>query len=164
MRNVNSSSDEYRSLRERYNPIEKGRKIRVLFIAESPPKPSKSEQPYFYNKNSKRKGLWWHLSQVLYDGEMNKKEEFLERFQEDGYFLIDIFSTKQELDDILKKKSYTEATRISQRLFNTIQRLEPGRVVLLGKRAAKLIAGCLPFGSETNVERFRNFVKASIKD
>lgn len=162
---MNSLSEKYRSLRERYNPIEKGRRIRVLFIAESPPKPGKSELPYFYNKDSKGKGLWWHLSQMLYDGEMDKKEEFLERFQEDGYFLIDIFLTRQELDDMrAKKKGYAEATRISQRLFKTIQRLEPERVVLLGKRAAKLIAGCLPFGSEDNVERFKKFVKASIEN
>jgi hypothetical protein len=44
--------------------------------------------------------------------------------------------------------------KISKKLFDRIQRLDPEKVVFLGKRNAKLIAGCVPFDNKTNVERF----------
>ena len=102
---------KYRTYREVYDPRRKGKNIRVLFIAESPPASKNKENlPYFYNKDSQRKtgALWWYFNQVLYGEDEIEKEKFLRRFQDDGYFLIDVFQTKQELIDIREEVKLEE--------------------------------------------------------
>ena len=102
--------------------------------------------------------------EALYDGELSNKAEFLRRFRGDGYSLIDVFPTKQELIDVqneVKREEYTNAVRVSKNLFDRIQGLKPKKVVFIGKGTAKLIAGCLPFGSKANVERFKKFIGVS---
>ena len=94
------SFEIYRSFREKYKPP----KIRILFIAESPPKLKKGELPYFYNKEYKQKGLWWYFKEALYNRKSIEKAEYLERFQKDGYYLIDVFSTRQELCEVKNEK------------------------------------------------------------
>jgi hypothetical protein len=156
----------YAEFSKKYRP-RKNVGIRILFVAESPPKPKDSQNPdYFYNEDTQQqKGkLWWHFNEVLYSGEERDKVGFLRRFQQDGYFLIDVFQTKQELVDIrqeVKMEEYENITRISQNLFKRIIKLKPEKVVFLGKTTAKLIAGNLPFRSEANVLRFKRFVKAA---
>ena len=158
--------ERYSSYREEYNPIRIGKKIKILFVAESPPKPGKRELPYFYNKNSQFKGLCWHFNNAIYNGKLDNKREFLQRFRDDGYFLIDLFSTRYELDQLRekeKKVNYEQVMNINQRLFKNIERLKPEKVILLGKRSIKIITGCLPFGNKTNKERFQKFVRSSIE-
>jgi len=155
--------EQYRSYREEYNPLRIRKKIKILFIAESPPpKPTKKELPYFYNKDSRFKGLCQHFNNAIYDGKIDGKRKFLQRFRDDGYFLIDLFSTRHELDQVRKKVNYENVTKISQRLFKRIEKLKPEKVVLIGKRSIKLITGCLPFGNKTNKERFKKFIRSSI--
>jgi hypothetical protein len=160
----------YRSFSKRYDPRGIGKDIRILFIAESPPKPKNLENPdYFYNETSQhRKGaLWWHFNEALYNGKFSEKSEFLSRFQQDGYFLIDVFQTEQELIDIrkqVKEEDYKNAVKVSKNLFDRIHELNPGKVVFLGKGTASLIAGSLPFHSQANAVRFKKFIDASVAD
>lgn len=163
-----SLKTEYADFRDEYLPKRKGGRIKVLFVAESPPEPNrKNGLPYFYKKETQgtKGALWRHLSKALYGKELSDKEKFLRRFQNSGYFLIDVFETKQELNGIIedvKKGEYKNAVRVSQNLFDRILKYNPDKVVFLGKRSAKLIAGCLPFGSETNIEKFKKFIRASV--
>jgi len=155
--------ERYSSYREEYNPARIGKKIKILFVAESPPKPRSGKLPYFYNKYSQFKGLWWHFNKALYEEKTGNKEEFLQRFMDDGYYLIDLFSTRNELNQLRKRANYEQVLKITQRLFKNIERLKPEKVILLGKRSVKMIAACLPFGSKTNKERFHNFVSTAIR-
>lgn len=85
----------YSKMAEGYMPDE----IKVLFIAESPPQPSYDEDEplyYFYNVADKRKtslaGRMAHICNIpLSDSMYNLgwKAEFLKRFKENGFFLID---------------------------------------------------------------------------
>jgi len=93
----------YSDFSKKYDPRELKKDIKILFVAESPPKPKYPDSPdYFYNENSQdRKGaLWWHFNQALYSDKFHEKAEFLSQFQHDGYFLIDVFQTKRELVEI----------------------------------------------------------------
>ena len=165
---------EYDGYREEYLPKKNDGQIKILFIAESPPAyDNEKELPYFYNKDAKGTGsrLWRYFNKALYDGEFSDKGEFLERFKNDGYYLIDIFQTEKELRDTetqVKKEDYTNAVRVSIDLFDRIRVLKPEKVVIIGKETAKLIAGCLPYGSNANVERFKKFIgeakRAKVKE
>ena len=165
-----SLKKKYAEYREKYRPQKNGGKIEVLFIAESPPAPDNdNSSPYFYNKETQgtKRALWRHLSKALYGKEISDKEEFLRRFQNSGYFLIDVFQTKKELNNTIeevKASKYKNAVRVSQNLFDRILKHNPDKVVFLGKRSAKLIAGCLPFGSEGNIEKFKKFIRASVDE
>ena len=159
----------YRNFSNEYDPRKVGTGIKVLFVAESPPKVKKGILDYFYNKDAQhRKGaLWWHFNQALYGGNEPDKERFLSRFQKEGFFLIDVFLTKKELEDVrtdVKEGRYTNSIKASNRFFDRINELKPEKVIILGKGTAKLIAGSLPFRSQTNTERFKKFIKTSIKD
>lgn len=63
----------------------------------------------------------------------------------------------------LEKVDYKKIVEISQKLFGRIKKLDPKKVVLLGKGSVKLIAGCLPFRSKANADRFREFVRPSLR-
>ena len=83
----------YRQEAEKYKP-ERGR-IKILFIAESPPPFKKGEKPrYFYFKENKGPDLLFSsIIKAVYDIDYRKspefKAEFLDRLRDDGYFLID---------------------------------------------------------------------------
>ena len=79
----------YSQLRERYRP----RRIRVLFVAESPPESKGNEFRFFYNpKQERRDYLFRSVMQAVFpdfEYRPGQKEKSLRRFQEAGYYLID---------------------------------------------------------------------------
>ena len=86
--------DDYRVAAKKYKP----KRVRILFVAESPPAPKKGERRrYFYFANvDKHDWLWRGLMKALFrdfsddiELERTQKTKWLSRFQRDGYWLID---------------------------------------------------------------------------
>ena len=78
------------TLRKQYLP----NKIKVLFIAEA--KPDADDRFFYYDKVKTHDHLYLHLMYALYDKTQSDvqylrehKAEFLNRFKEDGYYLVD---------------------------------------------------------------------------
>ena len=78
------------TLRENYLP----NRIKVLFIAEA--KPDTDDRFFYYHKVMTHDHLYLHLMYALYDKTKddtqylrNHKTEFLNRFKQDGFYLVD---------------------------------------------------------------------------
>lgn len=75
--------------RQKYRPA----KVRLLFVAESPP-PS-VERFFYYEDVREKDSLFLEMMKVLYVPDASapeirpRKAEYLRRFREDGYFLMD---------------------------------------------------------------------------
>ena len=87
------SLELYKTAAQKYNPD----KIKILFIAESPPFKEEGEAlRYFYFENvTKRDSLFRNIMQVLFPEEYDDfkkskdKVPLLNKFKENGFFLID---------------------------------------------------------------------------
>ena len=83
--------NKYKEASEKYRPD----KIKILFIAESPPFYKKDEEPrYFYfEKLTGNDSLFREIMKVLYPNEhlqsKKGKIQLLKKFQKNGFFLID---------------------------------------------------------------------------
>lgn len=76
-------------LRERYKPA----RIKVLFVAESPPESSDDKARFFYNPSQER---WDYMYRAVmqavfpeFEYRPGEKDNWLRKFQEQGYYLID---------------------------------------------------------------------------
>jgi len=83
--------DKIESARQKYKPAH----IRLLFIAEAPPEAGSGRFFYFENV-VQHDGLFLEMMKVLYDTQAldaslvrKNKAKYLQRFQEDGFYLID---------------------------------------------------------------------------
>ena len=87
----NIDLDIYKSSAEKYIPG----KIKVLFIAESPPAPDKNgRKSYIYFDTAKQEILLTTLTTAIFGNgncftKDDIKSEFLNRLKDEGYFLID---------------------------------------------------------------------------
>jgi hypothetical protein len=88
---VNNNLKVYENAAEKYKP----KKIRVLFIAESPPffKEEKKRAYFYFEDNPGKDVLFATLVKAIYDFDYRKnteeKKKLLTQFKEDGFFLID---------------------------------------------------------------------------
>lgn len=113
---------DYEEYRRRYLP----NKIKILFVAESPP-PLKSSEDirfFYYEKTKKYDWLFRGIMEVLYPQLFQKyleakkkknyqamfsyKREMLKKFCSDGYYLIDLFDKPVRK---VSKKDMIEATK-----------------------------------------------------
>ncbi|MBW3538453.1 hypothetical protein KY386_03090 [Candidatus Parcubacteria bacterium] len=94
------SNINYQQLRERYKP----EKVRILFVAEAPPE--NTERFFYYEDVPTQDALFVNLIRVLYPeldrkGGVNEirkqKPQLLERFKNDGYYLIDALESPMSL-------------------------------------------------------------------
>ena len=76
-------------LRKNYKPG----KVRVLFVAESPPESSDDEVRFFYNPRQER---WDHMYRSVmktvfpdFESRPGEKDKWLRRFKQHGYYMID---------------------------------------------------------------------------
>lgn len=81
----------YEDLRQQYCP----KKVRVVFLAESAPAPGDTEPRFFYAPTlSAYDNLFRGLMLSLYGADKTRlrgrKTEWLERFQADGFWLLDV--------------------------------------------------------------------------
>ena len=127
-------------------------KIKVLFIAESPPSlrkgVEKDLQPYFYNENFKTTGntLRGVLLKVLEISNENPLQK-LEKFRDEGYFLIDTMKCRISKKEI--KRRYWKDLVIdcaSTHLLDEIIDLGPERICLLGQTALEGVKTLAGFG------------------
>jgi len=84
--------DIYRKAREKYKP----KRVKVLFIAESPPPPNGKPRYFYFEQVHQHDNLFVAMVRALYGADVvslgrnsNTKIELLKRFKKDGYFLID---------------------------------------------------------------------------
>lgn len=95
--------DEYESQRKKYQPTQ----IKLLFIAESPPPVpavQSSRQFYYTDRIRKDDRLFVNMMRALYpeaeamsEPELEaEKAQWLQRFQKDGYFMIEALTASQE--------------------------------------------------------------------
>jgi len=125
---VRFSPEPYERAAAKYRPV----KTRVLFVAEAPPS---SLDRYFYFEDVRHQdSLWVELTKEVFGAEAwgsikrerSRKREWLRRFQENGYQLID--AVKEPLgcaDAVRKTKEH------SQELISEIREIAPSRIVLL---------------------------------
>ena len=122
---MSANLSQYDAAAARYAPSE----TRVLFVAESPPA---SIDRYFYYKDvRKHDDLWIGLMKALYPEEFGetseerkRKHDWLERFQTDGYQLI----------DAVKEPGKTTVAAIygnAARVIEEIREIGPQQVVLI---------------------------------
>jgi len=132
----------------RFNVLEKWKpaKVKVLFIAESPPKDG--NERYFYNE--KTEGRLKKKIFNLLDIREDTAEKGLQRFKERNFFLID--TLKCRLDKSKKKyipqkviKSCTEDF-----LQQEIDDLKPDKICILGRTALRGLKALTTFRKGLN--------------
>lgn len=130
-------------LRARYKP----ERIRLLFVAESPPNPRDGELRFFYNPEL---ATWDHLFHALmevvfddYQRRAHPKSYWLRRFQEAGFYLID--ATDEPVNH-LRGRERRETLRAAlpyklAEMRELVSRETP--IVLVKKNVFELMAGPL---------------------
>ncbi len=128
---------ERERLRYSYLP----RKVRLLFIAESPP----ASGGFFYNSKTigrdylfaetmRGLGLWPDHKTMRKDFD---KRRLLKQFQSMGCFLID--SSHSPVDKLRSLERNTRVLREIPRLLRKIEKLKPGRIVIVKKNVFMLV-------------------------
>jgi hypothetical protein len=130
----------YDTVRQTYKP----RHIRVLFVAESPPpKPEiqSSRQFYYTDRVRKDDRLFTNTIRALYPETIvvpepqleEHKEEWLSRFQQDGFYMIEALGDSQE-HEVTKKQRQTRIHDALPRLLERVKELaEPDTKIILIK-------------------------------
>lgn len=102
----------------------KPQKIKILFVAEAPPKET-SDRFFYYEVVAKGDSLFLEMMKVLYPKDFTvakvvrlQKKIFLDKFKEDGYYLIDSTDTPMEHKSLTykKKKSKRPCLHSKQKL------------------------------------------------
>jgi hypothetical protein len=131
--------DMYSKAAEKYRPD----KIKVLFIAESPPYMKKDTEPrYFYFEHVAGKDfLFKNIMQVLfpddYEQYRNDKAKLLKIFKENGFFLIDAceypINQYKKRNEFIKNE-YPNLVRRIRKIIN-----EKTKIVLIKKNVYQLL-------------------------
>ncbi len=113
---------KYADAAEEYRP----KKIKCLLVAESPP-----PKGYFYFPEPSIDHLFRSVMGVLFPKDYGrlKKPQLLRKFQDEGFFLIDVWRRQKELMQPEEKKQDKDG------LFSRIELLKPTHVVLIGNTA-----------------------------
>jgi hypothetical protein len=113
------------------------KKVRVLFIQESPP--YARDRHFYFLGVKEHDGLWVNLMRFLYQAdfgedtplERDRKDEWLRRFQKDGYWTIDASH------DSISKKEHEERAEIIRNLaaerIAEVRAIKPEQIVLVKK-------------------------------
>jgi hypothetical protein len=130
----------YDEVREKYHP----QHMKVLFIAESPP-PSpeiqSSRQFYYTDRIRKDDRLFINTIRALYPETLEiseadletAKEEWLQRFAKDGYYMIEALEDSQE-HEITKKQRQGRISAVLPRLIERVGKLAgPNTKIILIK-------------------------------
>lgn len=130
----------YDDVRRKYRPD----KIKLLLIAESPPPAPEiqsSRQFYYADRIRKDDRLFTNTIWALYpetegksENELEEqKEEWLRRFQADGYYMIEALEESQQ-HEVTKKQRQARIHDVAPRLIERVRELaEPGTKIVLIK-------------------------------
>lgn len=161
--------EQYKKWQDVYHPG-KG-KVKVLFIAESPPKIKPNtlddEIPYFYNDNEKVKNMNDFSGEMCkalkLDKECRLKEDFLRKFQDKGHLLIDIFSTRKELENFINKPKKQQREFIDKKKVELETKYKESKIIYITKRIFGDSAVPFPAHSKSNREKFRDEIRQILK-
>jgi len=121
-----SYEDIIEDLRKKYRP----EKIRVLFVAESPPKPSDTQKTrFFYNKNTV---LYYATFIAFHKVYGIREKEFLTIFQKLGCYLYDLLPVGQKWNNVGKN----ERNRALDKLSKFTEENKPELIIVTLKRVA----------------------------
>lgn len=131
--------NSYDNIRRQYRPEH----IKVLFIAESPPPAAKTQSSrHFYRSDRIRKDdrLFVNTIKALYadaadrtEAELEpEKEQWLRRFQADGYYMIEALEESQ-VHEITKEQRQDRIQKSLPRLLQRIRQLaeEDTKIILI---------------------------------
>lgn len=147
-------------------------KIKILFVAESPPWDfMKDRHSYFYAPGQvKQKGLFYHVMSVLFDEKFFTKEQFLQKFVKSGFYLIDM--VKCPVNKLTKKEKEKAIKSCAKYLDEEIRSLNFEKAIFIGKNSFKIVKNCLnldinydslPFPRfKKNVEEFKEGLKKAL--
>ena len=119
---------EYEILRRKFKP----EKIKVLFIAESPP--TVERRTFFYLAKS---GVYIYTKTAfcrVYGESINKDPDFLYFFKSKGCYLEDLSSLPSNIKEIRKNEEF-HINDLSGRIKNC----DPESIIIIGTEAGKLI-------------------------
>lgn len=130
----------YETIRKTYLP----KHISLLFIAESPPPPAEiqsSRQFYYTDRIRKDDRLFINTIRALYPETIDtpekelevQKEQWLRRFQSDGYYMIEALEDSQE-HEVTKQDRQAKIHAALPRLLQRVKELAtPGTRIILIK-------------------------------
>jgi len=130
----------YDEIREKYRP----KHVKVLFIAESPPpspETQSSRQFYYTDRIRKDDRLFINTIRALYPETLEiseadletAKEEWLQRFAKDGYYMIEALEDSQE-HEVTKKQRQARISEVLPRLIGRVGKLAaPNTKIILIK-------------------------------
>lgn len=114
--------EDYRKLRNYWKPDV----VRVLFVAEAPPKDGRS---YFFNHNTGiGQGLFSYITCGLNIRGKDKEKRLCE-FEKHGFWLIDVF--QEPIEKVEKKDIESHLTEFE----NELERAAPGKIVVVIPRS-----------------------------
>lgn len=117
----------------RQNAIQQFRpaSVRILFLAESPP--SAPDRHFYFADVTRADTLWVELTRTLYPAEFGvtrqergRKLAWLQRFQQDGYWLLE--ALPQPID---KKRKEAQIRDRTAQVLETIRAANPDHVILI---------------------------------
>lgn len=130
----------YDEVRKKYRPTH----IKVLLIAESPPpapEVQSSRQFYYTDRIRKDDRLFVNTIRALYPETLEsteaqleeEKEQWLQRFKDDGLYMIEALEDSQE-HEVTKKQRQERINAVLPRLLERVKALaEPGTKIILIK-------------------------------
>lgn len=141
--------------------------LRILFVAESPPWAFTNDRTaYFYASGEKIAygGLGYYMIPILFDEKITTKEQFLQKFRESGFYLIDM--VKCPINKLSKKEKKEAIKHCAKYLDVELHSLTFKKAAFIGKTSFKAIKKhlslnfphCvipLPYGSNRNVQGFK---------
>lgn len=146
---------------------------KVLFVAESPPWAfSRDKASYFYAPEGYSR-LAYYMSCVLFGRKFNLKRDFLQKFMDNGFYLID--AVKCPINNLKTKSEKKEAVKFCAKYLNDeFQTLSFAKVLFIGKGTFKILEKYavlpsnrnvipLPFHSKKNVDGFKKGLRRILK-
>jgi len=142
--------------------------IKILFVAESPPWAFTNDRmAYFYASGEKIAygGLGYYMIPILFKEKITTKEQFLQKFKESGFYLIDM--VKYPINKLSKREKEEAINYCAKYLNEELQLLNCKEAIFIGKTSFKVIKKflslnfpyrviALPYGrSNKNVKEFK---------
>jgi len=147
------------SLRRRYKPS----KVRVLFIVESPPRQEGKHTKFFYSDKGSK--LSKKLKELLVtagfnDFDVPNHKEFLKRFQEAGFYLIDVIRCPMSSKSGRKRLMRNCIPFLQEE----IRKLDPEIIIILGRTACEVLRNIHLHNEECKITNMHGRVIKAIYD
>ncbi len=135
MADIKGFMERNKTAREEYRRrlFKRRKRVKILFIAESPPYPRTGEYYFWRPELGEKPGdLLKYLTLALYGDRVNEKKshQLLDQFVCDGYFLID--ASEEPVNQIENKMERERAIEKNiGHLPAEVKKLDPGNIVII---------------------------------